>query len=75
MPLLRAGAAILQVKPAKPLKGMNSSMWLDVLLTLLIAAALIGAVVKIVRDRRRGKSCSCGCADCMARDRCGSRLR
>ena len=54
---------------------MNSSMWLDVLLTLLIAAALIGAVVKIVRDRRRGKSCSCGCADCMARDRCGRRLR
>ena len=44
-------------------------MWLDILLVLLIAAALLLAVVKIVRDRRKGK-CSCGCSSCPG---CGRR--
>ena len=73
--MLRTGAAILQAKPAKLLKGMNSSMWLDILLVLLAAGAVILAAVKILRARRQGKSCSCGCASCAARDRCGSRPR
>ena len=50
-------------------------MWLDILLVLLIAGAVLLAAVKILRDRRKGKSCSCGCASCAARDRCDSRSR
>ena len=38
-------------------------MWLDILLTILIAAALLLAVRKLLRDRRRGR-CSCGCSRC-----------
>ena len=41
-------------------------MWLDILLVALITAALLAAVFKLIRDRRRGK-CSCGCGTC---DRC-----
>lgn len=45
-------------------------MWLDILLTLLIAAALLLALRKIIRDRRRGKSCACGCDGCPASSGC-----
>ena len=45
-------------------------MWLDILLALLIAAALVLAVRKIIRDRRRGKGCGCGCGGCPAADSC-----
>ena len=38
-------------------------MWLDILLVALIAVALLLAIRKIVRDRRRGK-CTCGCDGC-----------
>ena len=48
-------------------------MWLDVLLALLVAGAVLLAVVRIIRDRRKGKGCSCGCASCAARDCCGTR--
>lgn len=48
-------------------------MWLDILLVALIAAALFLAVRKIVRDRRRGKGCSCGCGGCASDTSC-SRL-
>ena len=45
-------------------------MWLDVLLVVLVTAALLAAVIKLIRDHRRGK-CSCGCSAC---DRsCGRR--
>ena len=50
-------------------------MWLDILLVLLIAGAVLLAAVKILRDRRKGKSCSCGCASCASRDRCADRPR
>ena len=43
-------------------------MWLDILLVLLIAAALFLALRKLLRDRRRGK-CSCGCGECNCCDR------
>ncbi len=36
----------------------------DIVLILLIAAAVIGAVVHIVRRKRQGKGCGCGCAGC-----------
>ena len=50
-------------------------MWLDILLVLLVAGAVLLALRSILRARRQGKSCSCGCAACAARDRCGSSPR
>lgn len=46
-------------------------MWLDILLVVLVTAALLAAVIKLIRDRRRGK-CSCGCSAC---DRCSGHRR
>ena len=43
-------------------------MWLDILLGALIAAAVLLALIKILRDRRRGKGCSCGCGGCTRAD-------
>ena len=50
-------------------------MWLDILLVLLVAGAVILALRSILRARRQGKSCSCGCASCASRDRCADRPR
>ena len=50
-------------------------MWLDILLVLLIAAALFLALRSIIRARRQGKTCSCGCSSCASRDRCADRPR
>ena len=53
--------------------------WLKTnLATILISALLIAAVafviIKMIRDRKNGKSaCSCGCADCPMKDRCGKK--
>ena len=47
-------------------------MWLDIALAVLIAAAVLLALLKIIRDRRRGK-CSCGCADCPSAGSCAAR--
>ena len=47
-------------------------MWLDILLVLLVAGAVILAFRSILRARRQGKSCSCGCEGC---DRCSRRFR
>ena len=47
-------------------------MWIDILLTLLIAAALFFSLRKIVLDRRRGKGCSCGCGGCLSQSSCHS---
>lgn len=45
-------------------------MWLDYLLILLVAAALLLALRKLIRDRRQGKGCSCGCSSCAAQGKC-----
>ena len=50
-------------------------MWLDILLVLLVAGAVILALRSILRAHRQGKSCSCGCASCASRDRCADRPR
>ena len=47
-------------------------MWLDILLVLLVAGAVILALRSILRARRQGKSCSCGCEGC---DRCSRCFR
>ena len=38
----------------------------DIILVVLIAAAVFFAVRKVVTDKKRGKSCSCGCSMCSA---------
>ena len=43
-------------------------MWLDILLGALIVAAVLLALIKILRDRRRGKGCSCSCSGCTRAD-------
>lgn len=49
-------------------------MWPEILPTIIICALLVGAVViaiiSIIRDKRKGKSCSCGCSSCAMRDTC-----
>ncbi|MBQ9383023.1 MAG: FeoB-associated Cys-rich membrane protein [Ruminiclostridium sp.] len=48
----------------------------DIILILLIAAALTGAVIKIVTDRKKGKSCGCGdCSRCSACDKTNRKVR
>ena len=47
-------------------------MWLDILLVLLVAGAVLLAAVKILRDRRRGKSCCGSCTGCSSADECHS---
>ena len=37
---------------------------LDIILVVLIAAAVIFALIKIYRDKKRGKGCGCGCEHC-----------
>ena len=44
-------------------------MWLDYLLGALVAAAVLLALAKLVRDRRKGRGCACGCASCPGCDR------
>lgn len=36
----------------------------DIAAALFVAAVLIFAVVLMVRKKKRGSSCSCGCASC-----------
>ena len=43
-------------------------MWLDILLILLIAAALFLALRRLIRNKKQGK-CSCGCSSCPGCDR------
>lgn len=37
---------------------------IDLILVLILAAVVFLAVRKLVRDRRSGKACSCGCSGC-----------
>lgn len=38
---------------------------------LIVAAILIGIIVKMVKDKRKGNSsCGCGCSNCAMRDKC-----
>lgn len=38
----------------------------DIILILIIAAVVFLAVRKVIKDRKNGKSCSCGCSGCSA---------
>ena len=37
---------------------------IDLILVLILAAVVFLAVRKLVRDRKGGKTCSCGCSGC-----------
>lgn len=42
----------------------------DIVVLLLVAAALVGAVVHSIRARKkRGGGCGCGCSDCTGCDK------
>ena len=41
-----------------------SENWATILICLALAAIIFLAIRKIVRDRRKGSSCSCGCEGC-----------
>jgi len=43
-----------------------------IIITLLIAAALAGAIAKIIRDKKNGASCSSGCGGCAMSGSCKS---
>ncbi len=48
---------------------------LEILLTAVIAAAVIAVVVVMVRNKKKGKGgCGCGCSGCAAGD-CPKRVR
>ncbi|MBQ1658337.1 MAG: FeoB-associated Cys-rich membrane protein [Clostridia bacterium] len=38
----------------------------DIVLTVLIAAALILCIISMIRRHKKGKGCSCGCSCCNA---------
>lgn len=44
----------------------------SIIITMLIAAALAGAIAKIIRDKKNGAACSSGCGGCAAADSCKS---
>lgn len=46
----------------------------DMILIAAIAAAVIAAVVHIVRSRKKG-GCGCGCEGCPSKGSCGSTHR
>ena len=48
----------------------------DVIIGLVIVAAVVAAVGKVVRDKKKGKvgSCGCGC-NCSSCNGCGASLR
>ena len=50
----------------------------DVVIGLVIVAAVVAAIVKVVRDKKKGKvgSCGCGCGcNCNSCNGCGVSLR
>ncbi len=48
----------------------------DVVIGLVLVAAVVAAVGKVVRDKKKGKvgSCGCGC-NCSSCNGCGASLR
>lgn len=48
-----------------------SANWGTLLICALLAALVAAILVKMVRDRRRGRSvCGCGCQNCALQGRC-----
>ncbi len=45
---------------------------IDIILIILIGAALTGAVFTCIRNKKNGKSCGCGCSQCSG---CGAKQK
>lgn len=41
-----------------------------VLVAILVCALVAWIVINMVRDRKKGGSCGCGCADCAMKNQC-----
>lgn len=44
------------------------------IIVLVILAGVVLAVVKLVKDKKKGKSCGCGCSGCSASGICHRNL-
>lgn len=40
---------------------------MDIILWTLVTLAVVGVIVKKVRDFKKGKFCSCGCENCLSK--------
>ena len=50
-----------------------ANYWVTLTIALVLAAVVTLIVVKLVKDRKRGKtSCGCNCAHCAMADSCHS---
>jgi hypothetical protein len=49
--------------------------WGTILIALIVAGIVAAIIVKMVRDKRKGKiiGCDCGCEGCAQADSCGSK--
>ncbi|MBU3216536.1 FeoB-associated Cys-rich membrane protein [Clostridium estertheticum] len=45
-------------------------MVLTVIIVFIIAIGMIGAVNRIIKDRKKGKSCSGSCSGCIEKSYC-----
>ncbi len=64
------------MKGSDPLFSWLTANLGTVLIVLLLAAVVIGILVKLRKDRKKGSSvcgCSCGCEHCAMRDSCHQR--
>ncbi|MBO4928530.1 MAG: FeoB-associated Cys-rich membrane protein [Clostridiales bacterium] len=42
-----------------------------IIISILLAAAVVLVIVKMIRDKKNGKTgCGCGCSSCAMRDSC-----
>lgn len=47
-----------------------------IVISILLAAVVILVIVKMIRDKKKGKSsCGCGCSGCAMRDTCHTSSR
>lgn len=49
----------------------KSAHWIDIVLTLAVALLVIFVIVKMIRDKKAGKSsCGCNCSGCAMAGKC-----
>jgi len=46
-----------------------------VLISAIIAGLVALAVISIIKNRKKGKKCSCGCEGCAFSDSCGGKKK
>ncbi len=43
-----------------------------IIILIVVALCFVGAIIKLRKDKKSGKSCSCGCSSCPMKDSCHS---